>query len=74
MQLAIQLGSRVYLRNAIAGEPGVVHGFDRAGRAIVEWVDMPELGRWTHHALDSLTVAESYRAHQLGLEFEEQAA
>ena len=37
MERIIQLGSRVYLKNAIAGEPGCVVGFDRRGYALVEW-------------------------------------
>jgi hypothetical protein len=69
----IQLGSRVYLRNAIAGEPGVVRRID--GRAaLVEWVDMPEIGRPTRHALDSLVIDTAFRVRQLGFEFGEEAA
>lgn len=70
----IRIGSRVYLRNAIAGEPGVVMGFERGGKALVDWTDLPEIGRWTSHVIDTLVVDESFRVTQLGLAFEEQAA
>lgn len=69
----IRIGSRVYLRNAIAGDPGCVMSFDH-GKAVVEWADMPELGRHTRHALDSLVLDESFIVSQLDIAFEEQAA
>jgi hypothetical protein len=69
----IQLGSRVYLRNAVAGEPGCVIGFTRGGKARVDWVDL-DLGRPTEHAVDTLVVDEAFKVTQLGLEFEQAAA
>lgn len=74
MGIFIQVGSRVYLRNAIAGEPGIVHEIDRKGYAKVEWIDIPELGRWTSHSLDSLVLDESFSVSQLGFDFERLAA
>ena len=73
MSASIIQGSRVYLKNAVAGEPGVVHEIDRKGRAKVEWIDLPELGRWTIHALDTLVIDEAFTIRQLDL-FEELAA
>ena len=70
----IRLGSRVYLRVAVAGDPGVVVGFDRAGNARVQWDDLPELGRWTTHSVDSLVVDESFTVSQLGLFSNEEVA
>jgi hypothetical protein len=71
----IRLGSRVYLLNAIAGEPGCVIGFDRRGRALVDWsLDMPEIGRSTAHDVDTLIIDESFTARQLGLDFSDIAA
>ncbi len=66
MGQAIQLGSRVYLRNAICGEPGCVCGFSRNGKAQVEWFDLPEMGV-TEHSLDSLIVDDSFEVRQLDL-------
>ena len=73
MTTPIQLGSRVYLRNAIAGEPGCVVGFTRGGKARVEWPDL-DMGRATEHALDSLVIDTAFRVRQLGFEFGEEAA
>jgi hypothetical protein len=67
MDARIQNGARVYLRNCICGEPGMVSGFDRAGRALVFWPDMPEFHRWTAHSLDSLIVDETFTVRQLDL-------
>jgi hypothetical protein len=67
MDARIKLGSRVYLRLAIAGAPGVVSGFDRQGYALVDWVDMPEIGRWTAHDPESLVVDEAFTVRQLDL-------
>jgi len=66
MEARIQLGSRVYLRNAIAGEPGILVGFRPDGKAIIDWPDL-WLGRYTTHSLDSLTVDESFIVRQLDL-------
>jgi hypothetical protein len=74
MVASIQHGSRVYLRNAICGEPGCVCGFSRNGKAKVEWFDLPEMGV-TEHSLDSLIVDESFTIRQLDLfQFAERAA
>jgi len=73
MSGAIQIGSRVYLRIAVAGDPGCVVGFDRKGKAIVEWYDL-DLGRNTTHSLESLVLDEAFTVRQLGFDFEEQAA
>ncbi len=70
--VTIRLGSRVYLRNAIAGDPGCVTGFTRSGKALVEWYDL-DIGRPTEHALSSLVIDEGFRVEQLGLEFERAA-
>ena len=70
----IRIGSRVYLRNAIAGEPGMIMRFESRGRAVIYWPDLPELARETTHSIDSLVVDEAFKVEQLGLAFEEQAA
>jgi hypothetical protein len=52
-----------------------VHEIDRKGCAKVEWVDLPELGRWTSHSVDTLVVDEAFTVRQLDLfEFDEIAA
>lgn len=69
----IRVGSRVYLRNCIAGEPGVVIGFERR-KILVEWIDMPEIGRPTKHSPDSLVIDTAFVVSQLGFDFGEMAA
>ena len=45
--------------------------FDKNGRALVDWsADMPEIGRWTAHDLDTLIVDEAFTVRQLGFAFE----
>ena len=68
----IQIGSKVYLRNCIAGDPGVVREISQ-GVAKVDWPDMPEVGR-TKHKLDSLIVDESFVLRDLSVDFAETAA
>jgi hypothetical protein len=68
----IRIGSRVYLRNCVAGEPGCVIGFDH-GKAVVTWPDMPEQ-RDTRHALENLEIDTGFQVTQLGLDFGEMAA
>ena len=71
----IRLGSRVYLRTAIAGDPGCVVGFTRSGKALVDWsLDMPEIDHPTEHDPINLIVDEAFQIKQLGFEFEEIAA
>jgi hypothetical protein len=70
---SIQIGTRVYIATCVAGEPGIVHEIDRKGCAKVEWVDLPELGRWTTHSLDTLVADTSFTSRQLDL-FNEIAA
>jgi hypothetical protein len=72
-EASIQLGSHVFLRNCVAGEPGIVHAIDRKGYASVEWTDMPEIARWMKHHVDTLIVDESFSVRQLDL-FDEIAA
>ena len=67
-----QIGSKVYLRNCIAGDPGVVREISQ-GVAKVDWPDMPEVGR-TKHKLDSLIVDESFVLKDLAVDFEQTAA
>ncbi len=70
-----RLGVRVYLRWCIAGEPGVIVGYDRKGYAQIHWPDLyAEMGKNTFHSLDTLIVDESFRVSQLGFDFEEMAA
>lgn len=65
----------MYLKLCVAGEPGCVVGFDRRGRALVDWsLDMPEIGRCTAHALDTLVVDEAFTVSQLDLDFNDIAA
>ena len=67
----IRQGSRVYLRNAVAGDPGCVVGFTPRGKARVDWVD---IGIVTEHAVDTLILDESFKVTQLGLDFNQIAA
>jgi len=63
-----RLGVRVYLANCIAGEPGVIVGYDRSGKAQVHWPDLyEEMGKDTFHALDTLVRDESFVVSQLDL-------
>jgi hypothetical protein len=71
-QNPIRVGSRVYLRNCVAGDPGCVVGFLR-GKAEVFWPDLG-LGRNTFHAVDTLEVDTGFVVRQLGLDFEQAAA
>ena len=71
---SIQVGSRVYIKIAIAGDPGVVMKFDHYGRALVDWPDMQEIGRWTSHDPESLVVDEAFTVTQLDLSFDDVAA
>lgn len=71
-QNPIRVGSRVYLRNCVAGEPGCVIGFEH-GKAVVTWPDMPEQ-RDTRHAVETLEIDAGFTVRQLGLDFEEIAA
>ena len=73
MAQAIQVGTRVYLQYAIAGEPGCVVAIDRHGKAEVFWPDL-DLGHTTKHSLDALVVDEAFTVRQYALDFEEMAA
>ena len=73
MDARINLGDRVYLKIAVAGDPGCVIGFDRKGKAVVEWYDL-DLGHPTHHDPDMLILDEGFRVSQLGFDFDEIAA
>jgi len=73
MSVIFQPGSRVYLANAVAGEPGIVYGFDQRGRVIVDWPDL-NLGRMTHHDPESLIVDQQFKCKQFCLEFDKLAA
>ena len=72
MGATLQLGSRVYLKNAVAGEPGVVCSFEH-GKAVIEWPDMLEAGR-TKHDPESLVVDEAFKVEQLSLDYGELVA
>ena len=61
------------MKLAVAGDPGCVIGFDRTGKAMVEWYDL-DLGRPTHHDLDMLILDEGFHVSQLGFDFDEIAA
>ena len=69
---ALQIGSKVYLRNCIAGDPGIVREISH-GMAKVDWPDMPEVGR-TKHRLDALVEDESFVLKDLAVDFEQTAA
>lgn len=68
MAQEIKLGSRVYLKFCIAGDPGCVVGFDRKGKAIVEWVDL-DLGKNTSHHLENLVLDEAFQVTQKEFDF-----
>jgi hypothetical protein len=69
----IEIGTRVYLKFAIAGDPGCVVGFDARGRALVEWYDL-DLGHRTAHDPANLVVDQAFRVAQFHLDFEDVAA
>lgn len=71
MSADIKLGSRVYLTIAIAGDPGVIVGWDKRGKAIVDWYD---LGITTTHPVDRLVLDESFTVSQRSFAFGAQAA
>jgi len=52
----LQLGSKVYIANAVAGEPGVIRDL-RDGRATVEWTEPAYFSR---HAVGELVPDESF--------------
>jgi hypothetical protein len=68
----IRVGSRVYMRNCVAGDPGCVVGFERS-RAVVHWPDMPEQ-RDTRHSPDSLVIDTAFVVSQKEFDFGEMAA
>ena len=59
MVAELQIGSKVYIRKAIAGEPGVIVRMED-GAAIVEWADLPEGAHLTVHLVDELVPDESF--------------
>ena len=69
----IRVGSRVYLHNCVAGEPGCVVGFVR-GKAKVLWPDLPEVGRHTFHAIDALELDAGFTVRQIGFDWDPVAA
>lgn len=72
MDASIKVGDRVYLANAIAGEPGVVVRITGL-TGYVTWPDMPEITEPTKHKLDTLVVDEGFVARS-NLDFETAAA
>lgn len=70
MLSTIRIGSRVYLKNGIAGEPGIVMSFERKGKVLVEWADIPEIGRCTVHPVDSLVVDEAFKVEQISFGYD----
>ena len=71
-QSTIRVGDRVYLRYAVAGEPGCVVNLVR-GKAEVHWPDMPEQ-RNTFHPLDTLELDTAYTVKQSAFDWDEIAA
>ena len=69
---SIKVGDRVYIANAVAGEPGVVVKL-RGDRAHVHWPDLPEIDELTSHKLDSLILDEGFMARS-ALDYEGAAA
>jgi hypothetical protein len=68
MDASIKLGSRIYLRNAICGEPGCVVGWDKKGYAEVFWPDLySDMKRHTFHHPDTLIIDEAFTIRQLDL-------
>lgn len=57
--ISLQLGSKVYVREAVAGEPGVIVRLED-GAAIVEWADLPHGAHLTAHLVDELVPDESF--------------
>lgn len=50
-------------------------GFDRQGRALVDWsADMPEINRLTSHSTEDLVIDEAFTITQLDLSFDDVAA
>ena len=48
--------------------------FDHYGRALVDWPDMQEIGRWTAHDPEDLVIDEAFTVTQLDLSFDDVAA
>ena len=59
MVAELQLGSKVYVKEAVAGEPGVIVRLED-GAAIVEWADLPNGAHLTAHLVDELVPDESF--------------
>jgi hypothetical protein len=72
MDASIEVGDRVYLANAIAGEPGVVVMI-KGLTGYVTWPDMPEIAEPTKHKLDTLVVDAGFVARS-NLDYETAAA
>lgn len=74
MLSTIRVGSRVYLKNAVAGMSGCVIAF-REEQAIVFWPeDISCSERSSTHPIDSLIVDETYNSEHMVLDFGEYAA
>lgn len=56
---ALQLGSKVYVKEAVAGDPGVIVRMED-GAAIVEWADLAHGAHLTAHPVAELVPDESF--------------
>lgn len=64
----IRVGSRVYLKVCVAGDPGCVVSFTPRGKAVVEWYD---LSHTSTHDPDALVLDEGFTSSQRSLDFGE---
>lgn len=55
----LQIGSKVFVREAVAGEPGVIVHL-QGEYALVEWADMPDGAHVSVHLVDDLVPDESF--------------
>lgn len=57
--ISLQLGSKVYVREAVAGEPGVIVCL-QSESALVEWSDLPSGAAVSVHPIGELVPDESF--------------
>lgn len=59
MVAELQIGSKVYIREAVGGEPGVIVHL-QGESALVEWADMPDGAHISVHPVGELVPDESF--------------
>lgn len=69
----MKTGDKVFPAKAVVGDPGCILKTEGV-RALVEWPDMPEEGRFTWELLSDLVIDQSITQHGLPLEIDSAAA